>query len=47
MLRALPGAWRGASWNNTDENNLRVSNRNNNNASNRNNNNGFRLLLSR
>lgn len=41
-------AWRGASWNNNNnQNNLRCSNRNDNNASNRNNNNGFRLVLSR
>ena len=41
------GAWRGASWNNNNQDNLRVSNRNDNDGSNRNNNNGFRLVLSR
>ena len=41
-------AWRGASWNNNNQDNLRCENRNNiNNASNRDNNNGFRLVLSR
>ena len=39
-------ALRGASWNNNNENNLRVENRNHNDPSNRNNNNGFRVLLS-
>jgi len=41
------GAWRGASWNNNNQDNLRCSYRNDNNASNRNNNNGFRVVLSR
>lgn len=41
------GAWRGGSWNNNNQDNLRVSNRNDNDGSNRNNNNGFRLVLSR
>ena len=41
------GAWRGASWNNNNPDNLRVANRNDNDGSNRDNNNGFRLALSR
>ena len=41
------GGWRGASWNNNNQDNLRCSNRNDNDGSNRNNNNGFRLGLSR
>ncbi|MCC5838839.1 MAG: SUMF1/EgtB/PvdO family nonheme iron enzyme [Opitutales bacterium] len=36
---------RGGSWNNNNENNLRVENRNTNDPSNRNNNIGFRVLL--
>jgi len=43
----LGRAWRGASWNNNDQDNLRCEYRNDNNATNRNNNNGFRLVLSR
>jgi len=41
------GAWRGASWNNNNPDNLRCAYRNDNDGSNRNNNNGFRLALSR